>query len=287
MAENQARRDLEIGSTVLQQVLPMWDEESRGVPNPFIRSGVFSVGQEKARPFRDNEQVVSLSNYQIRVTGKELYQDDLSVWMSLICLARTGPISDVVRFTGYWLIKDLGWRMHSDSYARVKASIHRLKNNSLEIATASESRGYAGSLLREYAFTSSGQDTHWWVRFEPEMAKLLMSDTTTLLEWEVRKQIGSKATLCLWLHGFYSSHREPIAFRVEKLMELCGSKSKHLPSFKRSMNTALNQLVELKFLSSFEIDNKGFVHVSKHPRFLQIPQSTVEKLGDLVRKAIK
>lgn len=273
-AEAELQRQARVASIVLTEVLPLWSEEIRAVPNPFLRSGLFSVSHDTDanREFRDNEKIVSLSNYNIRVTGKALSQDDLSVWMSLLSMARSGPISDVVRFTGYRLLKDLGWRMHSENYVRVKESIRRLKNNGLEISSTDETKAYSGSLLRNYAFQTDEHDTSWWVQFEPEMAKLLVSDNTTLLEWEVRKDIGSRSRLALWLHAFYASHRDPIPFRIEKIMELCGAKTKHLPTFKRDLINACEKLKaeKIEFLASYEITSEDFLVVRKNPRFARL-----------------
>lgn len=280
-AEAEMQRQARVLSMVLNEVLPMWNEEIRAVPNPFLRSGLFSVSHETDanREFRDNEKIVSLSNYNIRVTGKALSQDDLSVWMSLLSMARSGPISDVVKFTGYRLLKDLGWRMHSENYVRVKESIRRLKNNGLEISSTDETKAYSGSLLRNYAFQSDEHDTSWWVQFEPEMAKLLVSDNTTLLEWEVRKDIGSRSRLALWLHAFYASHRDPIPFRIEKIMELCGAKTKHLPTFKRDLVNACEKLKSegIEFLASYEITNEDFLVVKKNPRFARLAANNEAK----------
>lgn len=280
-AEVELQRQARASSIVMNELIPQWSEEIRAVPNPFLRSGLFSVGHEtdENREFRDNEKIVSLSNYNIRVTGKALSQDDLSVWMSLLSMARSGPISNVVKFTGYRLLKDLGWRMHSENYVRVKESIRRLKNNGLEISTASETAAYSGSLLRSYAFQTDEQDTRWWVQFEPEMAILLVSDNTTLLEWEVRKDIGSRSRLALWLHAFYASHRDPIPFRIEKLMELCGAKTKHLPTFKRDLVNACEKLKaeKIQFLASYEITSEDFLVVKKNPRFARLAASNEAK----------
>lgn len=79
-----------------------------------------------------------------------------------------------------------------------------------------------------------------------------MEDTTTLMEWETRKKIGSRATLAMWLHAFYSSHREPIPLAVEKLYELCRS-GDSLSSFRRNIKNALGKLVDVEFLTHFTI----------------------------------
>jgi hypothetical protein len=284
--EQMRKRDTEMDVLVLQTVLPGFDDENRAVPNHFIRSGLFSVGQERNRAYRKNDKVVSLSNYDIRATGEELYQEDLSVWMALLCRAKDSPISHVVHFTAYSVIRDLGWTVNSKSYERLKDSIRRLKNTALEIATSDAKNAYSGSLIRDYAFaTKDSDETTWWVRFEPKMAKLLLSDTTTFLEWQLRKQIGSRATLCLWLHGFYSSHRDPIhPYSIEKIRDLCGSRTNHLPSFQRSLEAAVNRLRELGFLSDWRI-TAGMLHVKKHPRFAKLPSATITRIGGPAKEA--
>lgn len=260
------RQRSEIEAKVMQSVLPLWDDEKRGVPNPFIRSGLFSVKNTETRIFMQKMPIASLSNYKVTYTGQELQQDDLSVWMSLINLARNQPMSDSILFTGYSLVKDLGWRMHSESYRRAKESIERLKVTGIEISTNNNETAYSGSLIREYAWTA--QDTkgnaRWMVRFESRVSTLFMEDTTTLLEWETRKKIGTRATVAQWLHSFYSSHRDPIPLTVEKLYELCRS-GDSLSSFRRNIKNALNKLVDVDFLANFSIINDA-VHVQKKLR---------------------
>ncbi len=257
------RQRAEADARVMQTALPIWDEENRGVPNPFIRSGLFSVKNTENRLFMQKMPVASLSNYQITYTGQELQQDDLSVWMSLINFFRNQSMSDSVLFTGYSLIKDIGWRMHSESYKRAKESIERLKVTGIEISTNNKETAYSGSLIREYAWTAQDAkgNGRWMVRFESKVSTLFMEDTTTLLEWETRKKIGTRATVAQWLHSFYSSHREPLPLTVAKLYELCRS-GDSLSSFRRNIKTALKRLVDIDFLASFSIVNDA-VHVQK------------------------
>lgn len=260
------RKGTEIESRVLQSVLPMWDDENRGVPNPFIRSGLFSVKNTENREFMQKMPIASLSNYQVTYTGQDLQQDDLSVWMSLINLARDQPMSDKIMFSGYQLVKDLGWRMHSESYKRAQESIQRLKVTGIEISTNNKDNAYSGSLIRDFAWQVVDEkgNTRWMVRFEPRVSILFMEDTTTLLEWETRKKIGTRATVAQWLHSFYSSHRDPIPLKVEKLYELCRS-GDSLSSFRRNIKNALNKLVDVEFLTHYTIVNDT-VNVQKKLR---------------------
>ncbi|WP_300650606.1 plasmid replication initiator TrfA [Hydrogenophaga sp.] len=255
-AEVAARKAIDYESRVLQDSFPFWDDDNRGVPNPLIRGGLFGVGTSAKREFLPNMAVASLSNYEITYTGQDLQQDDLSVWMSLINLARKSPLSDKVRFTGYQLIRDLGWRMHSESYRRAQESIERLKVTGIKIATKDQSEGYSGSLIREFAWADADENgnTKWMVRFEPRVSVLFMSDTTTLLEWETRKKIGNRAVVAQWLHAFYATHRDPLPLSVQKLHELCRS-SAQISTFRRNLRNALDKLIEHGFLRSFQIVN--------------------------------
>ncbi len=265
-AEIAAKRVADYDMRILQDSFPFWDDENRGVPNPLIRGGLFGVGTSAKREFLPNMHISSLSNYEITYTGQDLQQDDLSVWMSLINLARQTPMSDKVRFTGYQLIRDLGWRMHSESYKRAQESIERLKVTGIKIATKDKAEGYAGSLIREYAWADADENgnTKWMVRFEPKVSVLFMNDTTTLLEWETRKKIGPRATIAQWLHAFYASHRDPWPLSVQKLHELCRSDAQ-LSTFRRNLRNALERLIEVGFLSGYQVVNDQ-VHVVKTNR---------------------
>jgi hypothetical protein len=257
------RTQSQIEQRVLQGVLPLWDDENRGIPNPFVRSGLFTVGNSEKREYVVDMVIASLSNYEIKFTGAELHQEDLSVWMSLINLAREKPMSEAIYFTGYQIIKDLGWRMHSDSYRRVQESIERLKVTGLKITTKGNESAYSGSLIRDYAWTERDEagNIKWMVRFEPRISALFLEDTTTLLEWSIRKKIGTRSTLALWLHAFYTTHRDPTPNSLEKIHELCRSKDT-LSSFRRNIRNALEKLVEKEFLKSYSLD-KDMLRVEK------------------------
>lgn len=272
-AEALKRKQIDYENRILQESFPGWDDDLRGIPNPFIRSGLFSVRNTKLRPFIENMAVASLSNYDIRYRGSELQQDDLSIWVSLINLARSSPLSDKVRFSGYQIVKDLGWRMHSESYKRVRESIERLQVTGITIETKNQSEGYAGPLIREYAWADLDEkgDAKWMVRFEPRVSMLFINDSTTLLEWEMRKKIGTRATLAQFLHAFYTSHREPIPLALKKLHELSRSGAT-LSTFRRNIVNALQTLVDVGLLSSFDT-TKDIVRVVKRSQLHMIAGS--------------
>lgn len=272
------RSEFQIEQRVLQAVLPLWDDARRGIPNPFIRSGLFTVGSSENRDYLKDSTISSLSTYNITYTGSELQQDDLSIWMSLINLARERPMSDAIFFTGYQIVKDCGWSMNSISYKRVQESIERLKVTGLKISSKNHEAAYSGSLIRDYCWAEKDENgaDKWMIRFEPRISMLFLEDTTTLLEWEERKTIGSRAKLALWLHSFYSSHREPIPNSIPKIHEMCRSRDS-LSSFRRNLRNALATLVEKQIFLSFDISN-DMVIVRKNPARLIVNNTKIKKL---------
>jgi len=256
---------------VLLDAVPAWDDSNRGAPNALIRSGLFTVSTSKTREFVDKQKVASLGNYDIRYSGQTLGQDDLSVFMSIVNMAKSKPLTEPVAFTGYHLVNDLAWRMHSESYERARDCISRLKVTAVEVVTKGERSGYSGSLIRDYAWNHMGEDgtQRWMVNFEPRICQIFMPDSTTLIEWEMRKRIGSKATVALWLHAYYSSHRDPYPVTVVKLHEMCRSASP-VSTFRRTLQLSLQKLLDLRFLLSFEIE-KDLVRVVRSGGRVALP----------------
>ncbi len=264
--EEANRRQLIPQIDVLQAAFPSWDDDRRGVPNPFIRGGLFTTRRASDRETIKSQQIVSLSNYAIHYSGEELRQDDLSLWVCLLNRSRGIKVGEPIFFTAYSLIKDLGWRMHSENYDKLRAAIERMKLTSMSISTSNGKSGYTGSLIRDFAFDAIDDtgNTKWMVRLEPTITSLFSVDATTLLEWDQRRRIGNKATITLWLHAFYSSHREPIPYAVGKIHELCRSEEKRLANFRIRLRQSLEKLVEIGFLTTYSITG-DVVYVQRAP----------------------
>lgn len=258
-----------VAAQALSTGLDLWSDELRGVPNHLVRSGLFSAMNTDKREFLRGQQIHALSNYKIIYTGEALQQDDLSIWIALVNMVRDQSLEDKLSFTAYALINDLGWRMHTETYQRIKASIERMKVTSLKLEVKGENGftlSYAGSLIREYAFSESDDTTAagWAVRFEPQIARLFHNQTTTLIEWSIRKKIGSRARLALWLHAYFATHERPLPISVPKVHELCMSGDR-LSSFRRNIRLALDRLVSVGYLERFSVVN-DVITVSKAKR---------------------
>ena len=75
----------------------------------------------------------------------------------------------------------------------------------------------------------------------------------TAIDWDQRRRLSRKP-LAQALHGYYSSHRNPYPVSVQFLQKITGSRNRQPAGFKRRCREALDDLVEVGFLSSYSIE---------------------------------
>ena len=81
--------------------LPFWSELKRGTPNSFLRSALFSAIQSKDRTFIKGETIFSQQGIDVKFTGEQLNQEDLTLWEILTHIYRENPLGDTIEFTAY------------------------------------------------------------------------------------------------------------------------------------------------------------------------------------------
>lgn len=233
--------------------LPLWRDQLRGLPNAMARSALFTCANHRApRAEFKRQQLASLSNYEIYYTGTELRQEDEDVFLQIIHLARMHPLGEVVEITGNQLLRTLKWNNSKRDYDRVRDCIERLKEGTIKITNNNGANGYAGSLIRKFAWQgdeASDKRTKWKIFLEREIVALFADDAYTLLCWDDRAKLGR---LAKWLHSFYHTHREPYPIKTETLCRLSGSKSSELRSFRRDLKNSLDELIEIGFLAKWK-----------------------------------
>jgi len=118
---------------------------------------------------------------------------------------------------------------------------------------------YNGALIMEGV---KDKDTrHYIIKINPKLVGLF-ADGWTGLDWEQRQCLRGKP-LALWLHGFYASHAEPHAYKVETLHKLCGSQDKTLRSFRQKLRRALAEIEAIGAIQGYAIDAADLVHIHK------------------------
>ncbi|MCY1364479.1 Plasmid replication initiator protein TrfA [compost metagenome] len=246
--------------------------------NVLARSAIFTASPATLeREMCHNKKIASMEGTQIFFSGQELRQDgDLDVFLQITHLAREQPLGAKVEFTGYGLLKALGWRTSKKDYERLKTIIDRLKAGTTKVAFEDGKRGFSGSLIRKFAWrdeddTEEGSDmkrSKWIVFLEPEILALFGENDYTRLDIEQRQRL--RYDMSKWLHTYYHTHDVPFAHSVKWLHERCGSKCKTLAHFRPVLKRGLEELKEEGFFLAWRIDDKDLVHVERAPKRPQL-----------------
>lgn len=281
-----ARKREELADRHAQGQLALWPESERGIPNELVRCAVFSAKNRKERRevYRANSPLIVpvIGGGEVVYIGEELRQDDETVWMQLVHLAKEAR-SECVSFTPYSFLKAVKWPIKGTSYTRLLTSIRRLATSGLEVYSSRFDKGVSTKLIAKYEY-SKGTDNPWKVQvFNKDDELLFLFDKLySRLDWETRLTLPEGVST--WLHGFFSSHREPFDHKIETLAIGAGltleseedaqlaeaartaKRKARLREIKRIITKALEALQESGFLKSFEVTRSGLVRVVRAHR---------------------
>lgn len=228
--------------------LPLWPEPKRGTPNSFIRSALFAAIQSKDRVFLKEAPLASQKGIVVKFTGEQLNQEDLTVWETLAHLAREHPLGHTCEFTAHGLLKTLGLHTGLSQHRQLHSTILRLTACAVEITH--ENKTYFGPLVK--SGLKDELNNHYRIELNRELIRLFGDNQWTALDWHQRQQLRGKH-LAQALHAFYSSHRQPFPVKLDTLRSYVGSKNQQKAGFKVKLRAALDELVKIGFLATYEI----------------------------------
>jgi hypothetical protein len=234
-------------ANVLQ--FPVWPEPKRGTPNSFLRSALFSAIQGKDRRFLEGEIIASQCGYAVKFTGKQLNQEDLTVWETFVHLARQHPLGTVCSFTAHGLLKAIGVSTGGESHKDLHSSILRLTACAVEIVD--KNKRYGGPLI--HGFVRDEITKQYVIKLNPDLIQLYGESQWTAIDWNQRRQLRRKP-LAQALHAYFSSHRNPLPVTFSFIQQITGSRNAQKASFKRHCRNALDNLKAIGFLESYSID---------------------------------
>jgi TrfA protein len=243
--------------------LPLWPEPVRGMPNPALRSALFSAIQSKDRRFINYEKIAAVSGVEIRFKGEQLNQEDFEVCAQVFHLARLHPLGDICHTAAHGFLKALGRHTGNSEHQQLHQSLLRLQAHSIEIKAGRYT--YFGSLIMEGIKDEITR--HYRITVNPKLAPLFFNGWTAL-DAEQRQKLRGKP-LALWFQAFYASHAKPYPYKVETLRELSGSRTATLFNFRRAVRRALTELIAAGAIATYEIDAADLVHVHKIPAITQ------------------
>lgn len=229
--------------------LPLWPEQKRGAPNSFIRSALFSAIHGKDREFLDGKVLDSQAGIVIKFTGQQLNQEDLTLWETLVHLAKEHPLGNICTFTAHSILKAMGLNTGGTEHRRLHKGIIRLTGGISEITH--EGKTYFGPLIK--SGIKDELTSHYTIELNRELIRLYGETQWTAIDWQQRLQLRKKP-LAQALHAFYSSHKQPFPVKLATLQRLTGSKNAQAADFKRKCRAALDELERLGFLISYSMD---------------------------------
>ena len=250
------KRSAEIKSKIPVQ-LPIWNEGRRGMPNTFLRSALFTCRRHNdARDHYNDIKLATTSDFELFYTGLELSQDDEDLYMEIVHRSRFTPLGETVTFSGYEILKSLGWGTSSRVYKRLQDGIHRLKGGTLKIVQNGV-KGYAGSLIRKYSFDEVDTDgkIRYKIWLEPELVSQFQDDNYTQLKYDQRQKLG-KAGLAKWLHSYYSTHSDPHGMKAATIRDMSSSDTKSLSRFRFQCKEAHDRLVDVGLITAWEYNTR-------------------------------
>ena len=243
-----------------QLKLELWPEEVRGVPNAILRGALFGVGQERT-VHKKRTLVAAVEGYEIRFKGETFNQTDLDVLEGMLHLAMPHPLGKRVEFTVHSFLKALGRGTSGKHHEEFKEQVMRLVTGGIEITDTKARVTFMGTLVsKAFREEDSGR---YVVNFDKDMLNLYEAGYSHI-DWSQRMALG-KSTLAKWLHGFYATHAKPYPYKVETLHNLCGSADKSLRSFRQKLKKALDELVCVRAIDSWIIDQNDLVTVQRTP----------------------
>lgn len=235
-------------------LVPYHPENTSVIPNELVRCALFRVA-DPASPrrwfSRHRLTVQAARNGYIEYSGEELRQDDRRVFMHALSLE--GDIPGTATFRPRRFCQDIGWGTSNAAYEKLIDTLTRLKATCLLMFVPRIARqGAAVSLIARVEFVPDSKEIQ--VCFDREIAELFRDQHYTRILRVYEDRLTRRSYLASWLLGFYASHREPIAFPLDRLQSLCGDVTLR-KEFRRKAALALQQLVDVKFLESFSIEH--------------------------------
>jgi hypothetical protein len=242
-----------------QMKLELWPAATRGVPNAVLRGALFGIGRER-KTHKKRTLIAAVEGYEIRFKGETFNQTDLDALEGMLHLAMPHPLGKKVEFSVHSFLKELGRGTGKEQHEQFKEQVMRLVTGGIEITDLKAKITFIGTLVNKaYRDEVTGR---YVVIFDKDMLALYEAGYT-LIDWQQRMALGQN-NLAKWLHGFYSSHAAPFAYKVETLRGLCGSTAE-LKKFKQVLKKSLAELADVGAIETWSIDSDDLVQIERKP----------------------
>lgn len=245
--------------------LPLWGDELRALPNELVRSALFNArNRRQKRADLSQAEIMVIGDGRITYSGKELRQDDETVWLQLIHLAKEKPLGKPIEFSPYSLCKAIRWSINGRSYKRIKECLTRMQANAVEIYSTRLKEGVSLSMIPTFRWkdhTTGKALTHYQVTIAPALLELFGDVHYTRIEWEQRLTLPDG--IATWLHGYFASHKKPHPIKLETIAQGAGLTTDSPPKVRQLIQIALNELERVRFLRPGSKIVGDLVHIQR------------------------
>ena len=235
--------------------LPFWPSEVRCAPNEFLRSALFNArNRNQPRRYLNDVVLAMLGKGRITYRGEELRQDDATVWLQLVKFAAEIPLGEYVEFTPHAFCKAVGWTPTGDAYAHLRKCLSRLQATSLAFYAERTQITISLSMIPEFSWQDLGTGKplpRYKVKLAGKLAELFKGHHYTYVTWTQRNRLPEG--LATWLHGYFSSHREPFPLKIADIQRVADLTIQRPDNLRTAITRSLNALVEVGLLESWKI----------------------------------
>jgi hypothetical protein len=275
-AAQQAKLDAAVAESVAKQQLslPFWPAKFRALPNEVFRSALFNArNRRRKREYLKDREIYVIGDGRITYTGEELRQDDETVWLQLIQLAKSLPLGESVRFTARSFLLAIGWPVKSQSYVRLRDCLTRMQATSLQVIANrlgdsnvnGEEDGRAMSMIPAFEWRDPRTGAalkRYSVRLAPQLVDLYGgTGYFTRVEWAQRLDLPPG--LATWLHGYFASHEVPFPIKLTTVKAGAGLTTTTQKHLRELVKTALEELKRVGFLKDGSVGPDGLVRVER------------------------
>jgi hypothetical protein len=223
----------------MNEQLPLWPDQLRGVPWAALRSALFAPVRPGARAALRREKIAAVGDFKIIYTGIRLDQADLDVYERVLHLARKTPLGEAVKFRTRDMLADLGRPAGKSGRDWLLKSLSQLAAGEIEVSNGKFA--YAGSLIQE-----QGRDEEaglHYIVLNPRLTALYGQGWSAVRQ-EHRLALG-KQQLAKWLHGFIQGQRHPLTWNIREFEALANAHYKRSRDFRNAVGEAVESLNEL------------------------------------------
>jgi hypothetical protein len=250
-----------------------------------LQIGFFGANdaRDKNRASRRVEQLVSRNGHKVKVAAEFRGSEQLGLpsttdrdkFIALLKIvsedrARTGQISNPIRFSGYRLIQELGISRNGEVYEEIVRWGKRMTDTTItseQVVYFAAKKVYSDEVLhvfRSFKRTGSSKldgterQEHYEVVLEDWLVENLNQRYVIPEDFNAYKQLtrptakGIFGNLHLWFHA---SQGRPVEKDYSELCNLLNVQAyPHLSKIKSTMGLALDELIKIKYLAKWEVE---------------------------------